>query len=206
MTITRSTGIDPGIPWGGIRPGGGYRGITEELDEVVAQAAERMAAEYHCDVEIRFNSTRKSGGAFRPDGLGITAGLRRTHEEWEKGRDADLAKHPDNAGTRAWWDNCEPKESEPPIYVTVYAPADRLLDPSLASAGSVGHRYACPTFDTLDEAFEWVRSKTMLRGTCRWCDTTINRAQDGRWTDTGGGPGQTRCCSAVHGFHEPETA
>ena len=60
--ITRS----PGIPTGymGLVAGGGMTGATEELDAAVQAAAEALAAHYGRDVMIRFNSDRKSGGAW----------------------------------------------------------------------------------------------------------------------------------------------
>lgn len=62
MTITRSTGIHIGH---GYVAGGGYTGVTDELDATVQRAAEALAAAYPgYDVTVRFNSDRKSGGAW----------------------------------------------------------------------------------------------------------------------------------------------
>jgi hypothetical protein len=93
MTIERSAGIPVplgslgGLPAGyyGL-PGGGYRGLTEELDALVAQAAEMLVAEYGCDIQIRFNSDRRSGGAFlMPEStygvFGVGAGLRKVRPD-----------------------------------------------------------------------------------------------------------------------------
>jgi hypothetical protein len=44
--------------------GGGYRGVTAELDQVVTSAASALADWYGSDIEIRFNSDRESGGAW----------------------------------------------------------------------------------------------------------------------------------------------
>lgn len=81
MTIERSTGtIVPN--WGGPLPGGGYQGATEELDALVVEAANRLTAEYNRDVVIRFNSDRRSGGAWLRDHgtndtlVGLNAGFR----------------------------------------------------------------------------------------------------------------------------------
>jgi hypothetical protein len=63
--IERSTGIP--VMHGGTfygMAGGGYRGVTAELDQVVADAAAALADWYGADVEIRFNSDRESGGAW----------------------------------------------------------------------------------------------------------------------------------------------
>ena len=75
-TITRSEGIHvPG--WHGPRPGGGMTGITDELDKGVAHAADLLRTQFRCDIEIRFNSHRESGGAWIKDGgENCTAGIR----------------------------------------------------------------------------------------------------------------------------------
>lgn len=75
MTIQRSPGIPAvvgGVCYG--LAGGGYQGLTAELDAVVQQAAERLQEAYGMDVVIRFNSDRASGGAWlrthERDGIG----------------------------------------------------------------------------------------------------------------------------------------
>jgi hypothetical protein len=65
MTIERSPGIPAaagGVCYG--LAGGGYQGLTAELDAVVQEAAERLQDAYGMDVVIRFNSNRASGGAW----------------------------------------------------------------------------------------------------------------------------------------------
>jgi hypothetical protein len=92
MGIERSSGIP--VQAGGVTygmAGGGWSGVTAELDEVVQQAAEALAAAYGKDIEIRFNSDRHSGGAFlrtpggRNDEVGIGASVITSHtrESWE---------------------------------------------------------------------------------------------------------------------------
>jgi hypothetical protein len=75
MTVTRSAGLPTGI--GGYLCGSGYKGITDELDATVAQAADVLANAYGIDVVIRFNSDRRSGGAWlktdEPDGVWLNA-------------------------------------------------------------------------------------------------------------------------------------
>lgn len=83
-SITRSNGIP--IHASGLRAGGGVRGLTAELDNAVSQAAEALASLYRHDVTVRFNSDRRSGGAWvltnpedgvwRNAEVGITAHLR----------------------------------------------------------------------------------------------------------------------------------
>jgi hypothetical protein len=63
--ITRSTGIPVGagaVVYG--MAGGGYQGLTPELDNVVQEGAKALAEAYGMDVTIRFNSDRASGGAW----------------------------------------------------------------------------------------------------------------------------------------------
>jgi hypothetical protein len=69
--LTRSAGVCVG----GFFPGGGYSGETKELDDLVQQAAELLAAAFGLAVEIRFNSNRKSGKAFVAAGRQSTPGL-----------------------------------------------------------------------------------------------------------------------------------
>lgn len=70
--ITRASGI-----WvGGYNPGEGYEGLTKELDASVASDAEWLRRHFPGHgVEIRFNSDRRSGGAYLK-GLGDPGGVR----------------------------------------------------------------------------------------------------------------------------------
>jgi hypothetical protein len=92
MSIERSAGFPLGggaVAYG--MAGGGWSGVTAELDAVVLQAAEALAAAYGRDIEVRFNSDRHSGGAWlrTPDGrngdVGIGASVITawTRERWE---------------------------------------------------------------------------------------------------------------------------
>ena len=92
MSIERSAGFPLGagaVTYG--MAGGGWSGVTAELDAVVLQAAEALAAAYGKDIEVRFNSDRHSGGAWlrTPDGqnndVGIGASVITawTRERWE---------------------------------------------------------------------------------------------------------------------------
>lgn len=62
--ITRSPGTIVTIGNMPAIVGGGYRGLTDELDAVVARAADLLRETFNQDVEIRFNSDRQSGGAW----------------------------------------------------------------------------------------------------------------------------------------------
>lgn len=79
QTISRSPGLPITIggqptPW---IAGGGFRGASSELDECVQRAAELLAEAYSLPVVIRFNSDRRSGGAWlnthETDGFGANA-------------------------------------------------------------------------------------------------------------------------------------
>lgn len=61
MSVERSEGVPLGT---GLRAGGGYSGITAELDALVQRSAELLVKAYGMDVTIRFNSDRHSGGAW----------------------------------------------------------------------------------------------------------------------------------------------
>lgn len=87
--IERCKGIDTGF---GYLVGSGCYGKTRELDDIVQQAANLLKETFNTDIQIRFNSDQKSGGAFVADDktsseIGITAGLanRELYEMgWEK--------------------------------------------------------------------------------------------------------------------------
>lgn len=75
--IERCYGISTGT---GYLVGAGVTGKTPELDEVVQDAAEALKKEFNVDIVIRFNTNRKSGGAYLDDSemsdkIGIGAGL-----------------------------------------------------------------------------------------------------------------------------------
>jgi len=73
-TIERSPGIGVGM---GYVVGGGYSGATADLDATVQAAAQLLADAYGYPVTIRFNSDRRSGGAWLktddPDGIWLNA-------------------------------------------------------------------------------------------------------------------------------------
>jgi hypothetical protein len=73
MAITRFAGI-PIPDWAGPLPGGGYEGLTKDLDDAVKAQAEWLAARYG-DIVMRFNSDRWSGGAYLVDPLGSDAAV-----------------------------------------------------------------------------------------------------------------------------------
>lgn len=74
--ITRSAGTLVRIGGASGIIGGGYQGLTLELDHTVEEAASAMAERFGTDVEVRFNSDRRGGGAWlvtHPGEKGISA-------------------------------------------------------------------------------------------------------------------------------------
>jgi hypothetical protein len=107
--ISRSTGIP--VEVGGVfygMAGGGYRGVTDELDAVVQRAAGALTMAYGGDVEIRFNSDRGSGGAFlvTPDGrnadVGICADLVTARQRMRWQRHAEEDQRMAETGRNSW--------------------------------------------------------------------------------------------------------
>ena len=84
-TMTRSPGTTITVGALPFVVGGGYQGVNKELDQTVKQAAKLLLFAFGQNVEIRFNSDRKSGGAWLKDNLpgflnkschiGVTASL-----------------------------------------------------------------------------------------------------------------------------------
>jgi hypothetical protein len=131
VTITRSKG-DP-IGTTGLRAGGGYQGLTDELDAVVREAARELARAYGSDISIRYNTDRESGGAWlvTPDGwnahVGICASLvtarqRATWQRWAAERDTD----PEWAALAEGW-LAESPEGQLTVcaHITAHAAGDR---------------------------------------------------------------------------------
>lgn len=63
--IIRSSGMSLGD---GRMVGSGYIGLTQELDQMVCQAAELLRNLFDTEVTIRFNVNQMSGGAYLVDG------------------------------------------------------------------------------------------------------------------------------------------
>lgn len=62
--IERTHGSTTGY---GYLVGSGYEGATEALDKAIEQIASSMEQRFKRDIEIRFNSNQRSGGAFIQD-------------------------------------------------------------------------------------------------------------------------------------------
>ena len=169
-TIERFTGYQvpvgafPGLPDGyyGL-PGGGIRGLTDELDALVMEAAERLRTQVGADIQVRYNSDRKSGGAYlMPESkygtIGVNAGLYPPSRE-------DLGMTIDQ-----WLDRVMTPEGKAwakslPLHLEIhtYVHVGVLRDPSLADQGSsIGQPYSYRKHDSLDAAFAWFRENVVL--------------------------------------------
>jgi len=144
--ITRSTGIPiEGTPY---RAGGGYSGATPELDETVERAAEMLSSAFGRDVQIRFNSDHRSGGAFLADSL---PGF---NNSCEVGINASLRNWPDGMP-------CEEyirREHELPdtLYISSYVAARVMHNPALANMGTTSRRYHYIDHPTIESALTWI--------------------------------------------------
>jgi hypothetical protein len=142
LQITRSRGIPAG--YGGYVVGGGYRGATKELDDSVQDAASALAKRFG-SVEIRFNTDRRSGGAWlvtNPGQNDITANT------WI-GVNASLV----------------PAEADAPpsraVKMGVYIKGEALKDPLSVDADTSGRRTFRQSVPDLDRAIELIEEKSV---------------------------------------------
>lgn len=134
--IERSTGIAIGY---GFVAGGGYAGATEELDTLVQDAAEALADAYAMPVTIRFNSDRRSGGAWL-----------KTNPVDAIGRNAEIG-----IGARLCDGRC---------IVTAHIGAAALVDKALAT-GNVDdptRAYYDGVHESIEDALEFVQAHGRL--------------------------------------------
>jgi hypothetical protein len=91
IQIERSAGIP--IDGTGYVAGGGHTGITENLDDQVQRSAEALAEHFGERVDIRFNSDRRSGGAYLrtsdDDGIWLNADV---GVNWRAGSDTGVVR------------------------------------------------------------------------------------------------------------------
>ena len=165
--ITRSIGINPGLPWGGPLPGGGYEGKTKRLDRVVQRFAEWLHRRIAGPVQVRFNSHRLSGGAFVYLGLapeapvtfdtpeiGLGARLitpasveRRRDRAWNKGEGSSLPA--------LEWEDCWTEQTPLAYNVLIYP--QYLRDPGNLGEHKPGDRFGYWSVATPQEAYRLVR-------------------------------------------------
>lgn len=166
-TITRS----PGVPTGhlGLLCGSGRTGATADLDAAVQEAAEALRAHYGRDVTIRFNSDRRSGGAWLVThardsisanaeigicaALYVTAEVRAMHERYP---DPDFT-----VADRLRRDGVDP-DAPPSSYLVlnVHVRQAHLIDPTLAVSGNPEAPYLRQPVSTVEEALAFLAAQT----------------------------------------------
>lgn len=189
--ITRSAGVPTGL---GFIVGGGWSGFTAELDQAVCEAAEALADAFPgFGVEIRFNSDRRSGGAWLKTGgegveadtlVGIGSGYNQTRDEAL----AALSRFdidPDSAKGRYWLDGADGA-----LYIEARVHASALADTSIIDIDGGGHPKPYATarrFPTVAAAAAWTAEVSvvadaaeMARRSRLWSETTaaIERIKD----------------------------
>jgi hypothetical protein len=130
--ITRSAGLPVQIKGLRYLVGSGYNGETKELDETVQQAAKLLEKTFNRDVEIRFNSNRRSGGAWLKNSLPGFSG------NCQIGLNAGI----NNDG----------------IYISTYVKESALKNPALCNAGFlIEQKYCWLYHNTLNDAINWLK-------------------------------------------------
>jgi hypothetical protein len=162
--ISRSPGVTTGL---GFTVGGGFRGLTEELDAEVQRAADLIVAEFGIPVTIRFNSDRLYGGAWlmtdRNDRIGVNASVGLNVGLTIVSRLRHLyTQLPDPDETfedRLRADGIDP-ENPPETYLTrhVLVTEDWLLDRSLAQDGLSTRPSLRRTVPDLDHGIDLLRT------------------------------------------------
>ncbi len=165
--ITRSLGIDPGLPWSGPLPGGGYNGKTKRLDRAVQRFAEWLHRQIAGPVQVRFNSHQLSGGAYvypdaAPGGkitfdmpeIGLGAGLI-TPADVRRRRDRAWSKRKGSMLPALEWENCW-TESTPLSYDVLVYP-QYLRDPDDLGEHKPGDRFGYWSVGTPQEAYRLLR-------------------------------------------------
>ena len=161
-TITRSSGLSTGFS--GFIAGGGYSGMTKELDDTVAKQATMLAEAFGRDVEIRFNSDRRSGGAWLKDDLPGFAG------NAQAGFTARIAAKPPKGKTYHQWLNelgeehgWGPgmdkvlREAPQEVAISTYIKEAVLKDSSIANSGNLDSRYASQEHSSLREGIAFLK-------------------------------------------------
>ena len=143
--VTRSTGVAVGVS--GFTVGGGYQGLTPELDSTVEDAGSAMAERFGTNVEVRFNTDRRSGGAWlvtHPGDksvwantwVGINARQARTRAEAEADERLERAFGWEEGEWQGYLASCDGQ-----VHIEVLVRGEALRDVSLANeTGSTGSR------------------------------------------------------------------
>lgn len=150
----------PGTVVGGYIVGGGQYGQTKELDDGIQKAAQFIVDEFGCNAVIRFNSNRRSGGAYIKD----------TNEAGMVGNDS-IGIY----GMLTWADCCGtgPFDMDAVFrfqeHVNAHDPYDTLLfhayvdlrklDDPYVYQRSVLYKEESPRYATVEEACAWLKQK-----------------------------------------------
>lgn len=153
--ITRSAGVSTSFPLAPLC-GSGYSGSTAELDQVVQRAAELLRVAYKMDVTIRFNSDRRSGGAWL-----------RTHEIDRVGANSQLGicahlvnQTSHDAAARYGFEIGDPVGT---IVVSSHIGHDSLASDDIATSGTGSLRaYHHERRPTLADALIYVQANAVL--------------------------------------------
>lgn len=155
----------------GLRAGAGRSGVTAELDAEVARAAELLREAYGLDVTIRFNSDRRSGGAWlvtdfeglggRNNAVGLTVALvdvAELRKLYDKYPDPD-----DTLEARLAGDGQDPA-NPPAAYLSrsVMLRPPYLVDTALATQGVEADPYACVHVGSLEEGMALIADKVVM--------------------------------------------
>ena len=153
-SITRGVGY---VVDGGYIVGGGYEGLTKELDALVQKCAEWLHSHFpDRDVQIRFNSNRKSGGAFIESNHGLSgviyikfgAGLRAS------GLQAALNRYTAGEITFSEYENAIRNAEDDMVYVDVGVNLKHTKN-TCAGTPEFGD-VLWVDFDTFDEAARYI--------------------------------------------------
>jgi len=153
-TITRHKGkvCVPGLPF---MYGAGYEGATEELDRLVVRAAKMLTKAYGLDVEIRFNTNRRSGGAWlhsvgKAGGIGLGGGLGK--------------QRPNGLTDQQWHEMPRPEYYGLPdhLYIDTFIDAAYCADPAIVNEGNPGFRYAYHEHKTLAAGLRWLKQYAVV--------------------------------------------
>jgi hypothetical protein len=137
--------------------GAGCKGATPEVDRLVVRAAKMLAKAYGLDVEIRFNTDRRSGGAWLrdiedADAIGLCANLQK--------------QRPDGLSDQQWWDYPRPDYYKLPDVLCVYTYIDarHCANSAILNSGNPDFRYAYHEHKTLAAGLRWLKGYAVVPG------------------------------------------
>lgn len=142
--------------------GGGYEGKTKELDDTVKKVSELLSKTFKRDVEIRFNSDRKSGGAWLVNSLkgfdgncqiGLCAGIYPEPTQMRAIHEKMFSHQLD------WKDGDKQVNALPKVLlVHSYIAASALKNPELATEGTSNSHYEYKLHSSLESAIAYIKA------------------------------------------------